>query len=186
MLAFANDAALARVLITATAVPAARVRAGWATSPRASIRREGGFSPAPAEAKARAAAQRRARLPPGAFRAWSRACPRGLERSPDAWYPADQVHHCRHYSMPPLRRPRRGPKPDRRRAPELLAASRDGATEAIMLAHGFTVEQMVDMCIAGLATAIPQLTQDPDRVRSFGGYDSSTDVIRLPCMCCAV
>jgi len=46
-----------------------------------------------------------------------------------------------------------GPKPDRRRALELLAASRDGCTEAIMLAHGFTVELMVDLCIAGLAIA---------------------------------
>ena len=47
------------------------------------------------------------------------------------------------------------PQP-RRRALELFAASRDGATEAIMIAHGFTVEQMVDLCIAGLATAMPE------------------------------
>jgi hypothetical protein len=47
--------------------------------------------------------------------------------------------------MPPLRRPRREPKPDRRRALELLAASRDGATEAIMLAHGFTVPLIVEL-----------------------------------------
>src|SRR6266849_6362600 len=39
-----------------------------------------------------------------------------------------------------LRR-RRDPKPDRRRALELLASCRDGCTEAIMLAHGFTVER---------------------------------------------
>jgi hypothetical protein len=50
-------------------------------------------------------------------------------------------------------RRRRGPKPDRRRALELLAASRDGCTEAIMLAHGFTVELIVDLCIAGLVIA---------------------------------
>jgi hypothetical protein len=36
-------------------------------------------------------------------------------------------------------RPRRRPKPDRRRALELLASCRDGCTEAMMLAHGFTV-----------------------------------------------
>jgi hypothetical protein len=48
---------------------------------------------------------------------------------------------------------RRGPKPDRRRALELLAASPDGCTEAIMLAHGFTVEVMVDLCFAELAIA---------------------------------
>ena len=52
--------------------------------------------------------------------------------------------------------PRRPPKPDRRRALELLAASPDGCTEAIMLAHGFTVELMVDLCIAELAIAAPE------------------------------
>ena len=45
---------------------------------------------------------------------------------------------------------------ERRRALELLAASRDGYTEAMMLAHGFTVELMVDLCIAGLAIATPE------------------------------
>jgi hypothetical protein len=34
----------------------------------------------------------------------------------------------------------------------LLAASSDGCTEAIMLAHGFTVEQMVELVRAGLAS----------------------------------
>jgi len=48
---------------------------------------------------------------------------------------------------------RRCPRPDRRRALELLAASRDGVSEAIMRAHGFTVEQMVELVRAGLATA---------------------------------
>jgi hypothetical protein len=48
---------------------------------------------------------------------------------------------------------RRRPKPDRRRALELLASSHDGATEAIMRAHGFTVEQMVELVTTGLATA---------------------------------
>jgi hypothetical protein len=47
----------------------------------------------------------------------------------------------------------RRPKPDRHRALELLAASHDGATEAIMLAHGFTIPQMVELVCAGLATA---------------------------------
>jgi hypothetical protein len=50
-------------------------------------------------------------------------------------------------------RARRLPKPDRRRALELLAATRDGCTEAIMLAHGFTPEMMVEMIRDGLATA---------------------------------
>ena len=44
-------------------------------------------------------------------------------------------------------------KPDRRRALELLASSRDGCTEAIMIAHGFTVPQMVELVRTGLATA---------------------------------
>jgi len=42
-----------------------------------------------------------------------------------------------------------GIKPDRRRALELLAASRDGATEAIMIAHA---EQLVELIDAALAT----------------------------------
>jgi hypothetical protein len=49
--------------------------------------------------------------------------------------------------------PRAAPKPHRRRALELLAASRDGVSEAIMIAHGFTVAQMVELVRAGLATA---------------------------------
>jgi hypothetical protein len=49
----------------------------------------------------------------------------------------------------------RGPKPDRRRALELLASCRDGCTEAIMLAQGFTIPQMVELVRAGLATQQP-------------------------------
>jgi hypothetical protein len=52
-----------------------------------------------------------------------------------------------------LKRQRRAPKPDRRRALELLAASPHGCTEAMMVAHGFTVAQMVELVRAGLATA---------------------------------
>jgi hypothetical protein len=59
---------------------------------------------------------------------------------------------CRPMPTPrPCRR--RGPKPDRRRALELLASCRDGCTEAIMLAHGFSIAQMVELVRAGLATA---------------------------------
>jgi hypothetical protein len=50
-------------------------------------------------------------------------------------------------------RPRRRPKPDRRRAIELLASCRDGCTEATMLAHGFSIDMMVELVRAGLATA---------------------------------
>jgi hypothetical protein len=60
--------------------------------------------------------------------------------------------------MAKARTPRllRSPKPDRRRALELLASSRDGCTEAIMLAHGFTVPQLVELVRARLATAHSQ------------------------------
>ncbi len=54
--------------------------------------------------------------------------------------------------MPTAHR-RRLPKPDRRRALELLASCRDGCAEAIMLAHGFTVAQLVELVRDGLATA---------------------------------
>ena len=49
-------------------------------------------------------------------------------------------------------RRRRGPKPERRRALELLAASPDGCSEAIMLAHGFTVDFLVEFVRTGMAT----------------------------------
>jgi hypothetical protein len=56
-------------------------------------------------------------------------------------------------SVPRQRARKRLPKPDCRRALELLAASRDGVTEAIMLAHGFTVPMMVELINASLASA---------------------------------
>jgi hypothetical protein len=48
---------------------------------------------------------------------------------------------------------KRNPPATRRRALELLAPSRDGCTEAIMLAQGFTMEMLVDLVRAGLAMA---------------------------------
>jgi hypothetical protein len=47
----------------------------------------------------------------------------------------------------------RGPKPDRRRALELLAGSPDGMTEALLVAHGFTVKLLVALIRDGLASA---------------------------------
>ena len=41
----------------------------------------------------------------------------------------------------------------RRRALELLDASREGCTEAVMLAHGFTVDMLSELVTARLATA---------------------------------
>jgi hypothetical protein len=55
--------------------------------------------------------------------------------------------------MPTPRTRRRLPKPDRRRALELPASCPDKCTEAMMLAHGFTIPQMVELVRAGLATA---------------------------------
>ena len=49
-------------------------------------------------------------------------------------------------------RRRRGPKPERRRALELLTASADGCSEAIMLAHGFSVDVLMDLIRTGMAT----------------------------------
>jgi hypothetical protein len=47
-------------------------------------------------------------------------------------------------------KPRRRPAAaTRRRALELLAASSDGCTEAILLAHGFTIANMVELVQAG-------------------------------------
>jgi hypothetical protein len=44
-------------------------------------------------------------------------------------------------------------KQQRRQALELLEASIDGCTEAIMLAYGFKTEFLVELVNAGLATA---------------------------------
>jgi hypothetical protein len=65
------------------------------------------------------------------------------------------------------RRRRRQPKPDRRRALELLASSPEGCTEGILQAHGFTFPQMVELVRAGLASATGErvvgLAQDGSR-----------------------
>src|SRR6266550_6116015 len=56
---------------------------------------------------------------------------------------------------PPVGNPRRNARkripPTRRRALELLAGSRDGATEAIMLAHGFAPERHHGLVAHGIA-----------------------------------
>jgi hypothetical protein len=51
---------------------------------------------------------------------------------------------------------KRIPPATRRRALELLASCPDGCTEAIMLAHGFSIERMVELVRAGLATTQPE------------------------------
>jgi len=54
----------------------------------------------------------------------------------------------------PMRRPYhyRRPNPDRRRALELLAGSRYGYSKAILRAYGFSMDMMVELVKAGLAT----------------------------------
>jgi hypothetical protein len=43
---------------------------------------------------------------------------------------------------------KRHPLATRRRALELLAASLDGCTEAMMVAHGFTIDMLVKLSLA--------------------------------------
>jgi hypothetical protein len=52
----------------------------------------------------------------------------------------------------------------------VLAGAPEGVTEAVMLAHGFRVELLVDLCLAGLATA------KPERVRAGG---RTMEVVRM-------
>ena len=72
----------------------------------------------------------------------------------------------------PMRRPYhyRRPNPDRRRALELLAGSRYGYTKAILRAHGFSMDMMVELVKAGLATT--------KRERMVGD-GRQTDVVRV-------
>src|SRR5262249_32893544 len=71
-------------------------------------------------------------------------------------------------ALAPLCHLRHGRQPDRRGALELLAASHDGASEAIMRAHGFTVAQMVELVRAGLATATVRITEAGGRITAGG------------------
>jgi hypothetical protein len=70
----------------------------------------------------------------------------GLKRLVTRRDPVKQSLLCPRPQMPP-------PKQQRRRALESLASSRDGCTEAIMLAHGFKVEFLAGLINARLATA---------------------------------
>jgi hypothetical protein len=46
---------------------------------------------------------------------------------------------------------------DHRHALSLLAGSSHGCTEAILLAHGFTIESLIALVRGGLATATPEI-----------------------------
>src|SRR5262249_37347683 len=69
----------------------------------------------------------------------------------------------------PTRRHYRRPNPDRRRALELLAGSRHGYTKAILRAHGFSIDMMVELVEAGLATTKRERVAD----------DRQSDVVRV-------
>src|SRR5262249_59515171 len=70
-----------------------------------------------------------------------------------SWRPKPAIQPVR--SMPhPARR--HDLTSDRRRTLRLLAGAPEGCTEPVMLAHGFTVPLLVDLCIAGLAIATPE------------------------------
>jgi hypothetical protein len=60
--------------------------------------------------------------------------------------------------------------PDQTRALELLADSPRGCTEAILLAHGFSIELLAELVRDGLATA------EPERMRASG---QPVEVVRL-------
>jgi hypothetical protein len=64
----------------------------------------------------------------------------------------------------------RRPNPDRRRALELLAGSHHGYSKAILRAHGFSMDMMVELVKAGLATT--------KRERIVAG-GRQTDVVRV-------
>jgi hypothetical protein len=56
-----------------------------------------------------------------------------------------------------------GLDPDQLRALRMLAGSPLGATEAIMLAHGFTFDMLTELVANGLATATPGRIQTGGR-----------------------
>jgi len=146
MLASADDAALARLVIAATSIPR-RVRLSWlrdiasrAENPSARLAATPRHAPAaatPCTSTASKLSDSRPRAMPARPRTVS-----GRLISLGA-----PTKHRRHCSMPQPRRRRHGPQPHRRRALELLAASRHGATEAILLASVFLLLTEV----AGLA-----------------------------------
>jgi hypothetical protein len=56
----------------------------------------------------------------------------------------------------------------RRPARELLASCRDGCIEAMILAHGFTIGQVVELVNTGLATAHAESSSAVSGSRSLG------------------
>src|SRR6516165_12400296 len=75
-------------------------------------------------------------------------------------------------------------KQQRRRALELLEASIDGCTEAIMLAYGFQIELLIELINAGFATtSIERMVaggRRRGRSRRAGSSPSRCDVSAWP------
>jgi hypothetical protein len=65
----------------------------------------------------------------------------------------------------PTRRHYRRPNPDRRRALELLAGSRYGYTKAILRAHGFSIDMMVELVKAQCPLRPTDSRRTPPEVR---------------------
>jgi len=70
---------------------------------------------------------------------------------PPLW-PQRHAAVCSVELVPHMPTPRHLFKPERHRALELLAPCGHGCTETTMLAHGFSIEMMVELINAGLAT----------------------------------
>jgi hypothetical protein len=64
------------------------------------------------------------------------------------------------YDLRRTRNRNRLPRPDRRRALELLAnAGVEGCSEHVLRAHGFTTDLLVELVLSGFATTTPQRTR---------------------------
>jgi hypothetical protein len=64
-----------------------------------------------------------------------------------------------------------GDETGRRRALELLASCPDGCAEGVMLAHGFTIDFMVELVRSGLANATAERNPGAARDRGRAGAD---------------
>jgi len=72
-------------------------------------------------------------------------------------------------------------KQQRRRALELLEASIDGCTEAIMLAYGFKIELLIELINAGFATtSIERMVAGGPRLRITGAGRRALAKLRWP------
>ena len=69
--------------------------------------------------------------------------------------------------------PRAAPQPYRRRALELLAASPDGYTEALMLAHGFPVPLLVTLAFGHHEDRTPTHGYAPSREAAMAAFAKS-------------